>query len=228
MKKTWVIGGTSGIGAATADLLGKDDGRWVYSSGQEADVKLHGEFEQMYIDIVADGGELDEIVYSAGINQLMPIEDLNFHSVKEIFETNTIGFMRLLYILQFQQASPCRIVVVSSDAARRPMRMSMAYCASKAALDMAIKCSARELAHLGYRINGVAPGMTHPTDMSNYIDEIVPRLRGWTPEEAANYENSQAVVKRRATPEEIAETVKMVLEAPDYLNGSILEVNGGR
>lgn len=227
MKKTWVIGGTSGIGEATFNLLSWDVNRHVYATGAEADVRLRGEMEQEYVDLT-ENGEIDEIVYSAGINSLMPFEQMNFKTVRDIFEVNVIGFMNLLAMLQERDATNIRIVAVSSDAARRPMRTSSAYCASKAALDMVVKCSARELAHLGYRINAVAPGMTAPTAMSRYIDAAVPRLRGWTPEEAANYENSQAVIKRRATPQEIAETIKMILDGPDYLNGSILEVNGGR
>lgn len=229
MKTTWVIGGTSGIGDAIADLLGDYDDRNVYSSGaDDADVRSMRHLEQMYVDITNDNGELSEIVYCAGINKLDKIQDMDYGDVKNIFDINVLGFMRVMTMMARREAPGCRVAVVSSDAAHRPMRTSMAYCASKAALNMAVRCAARELGPAGYRINGIGPGMTAPTGMSEYIDATVPDLRGWTTQEMLSYEMQQAVVKRRASPMEVAQMVRQVLESPDYLNGAIIDMNGGR
>jgi 2,3-dihydro-2,3-dihydroxybenzoate dehydrogenase len=72
-----------------------------------------------------------------------------------------------------------RVVVVGSDAAWREMRTSVAYCASKAALHQAVRVIARERASEEFAINVVAPGMTEPTGMQEYVDESVPMIRKW-------------------------------------------------
>jgi NAD(P)-dependent dehydrogenase (short-subunit alcohol dehydrogenase family) len=119
------------------------------------------------------------------------------------------------------------IVAVSSDAAERPMRTSIAYCASKAALNMAVKVAARELAP-EIRVNAVSPGMVSGTAMTEYIDDVVPEIRRWTPEAAARYEQSQIPAGRRATKDEVADLVYHTLCGPEYMTGSILTLNGGR
>jgi NAD(P)-dependent dehydrogenase (short-subunit alcohol dehydrogenase family) len=234
MPATWVIGGTSGIGAATVELL-RVSGRHVIVSGkEECNVMYEPEIEEFYdraINKLPASGlppRIDEVVYCAGINKLEWLEETEMEDVFDIFDVNVFGFMRVMKIMARDSTGPLRVVAVSSDAARRPMRTSMAYCASKAALDMAAKSVARERAEYGWRVNVVAPGMTDGTDMTAYIDSTVPHLRGWTRKEASDYEEQQGVVKRRGTVQEMAVMIKSILGGPDYLNGSIVEINGGR
>lgn len=231
MKHTWVIGGYSGIGAATVVHLAKTDRKVFVTGADDCDVR-----DPMRVESVCQAflGDPDpalagvEIVYCAGINGLARIGNLDMEEVQDIYEVNVLGFINLLDLLRGMSVRDVRMVVVTSDAAVRPMRTSIAYCSSKAALNMAIKCAARELAKDGWRVNGVAPGMTEGTEMTRYIDATVPDLREWTPQEAAQYETSQMVIKRRAMRSEVAQLIEMVLDAPDYLNGDIITLNGGR
>jgi NAD(P)-dependent dehydrogenase (short-subunit alcohol dehydrogenase family) len=170
------------------------------------------------------------IAYCAGINVLQYTKDLDLAIAKDIFEVNVFGFMRLAKSVAMHRDEnlTSRIAVVSSDAAVRPMRTSLAYCSSKAALDMAIRQSARELSPWCL-VNGIAPGMTAPTGMSEYIDATVPPLRGWSREEAFKYEQSQIPMGRRAHPSEMADAMAyLLLDAPPYQTGSITPINGGR
>jgi NAD(P)-dependent dehydrogenase (short-subunit alcohol dehydrogenase family) len=217
--KVWVIGGTSGIGAAVADHFAIDGkGTDVFITGKNIDVRSLDELEGYH----HCHGPFDTVVYSAGINWLNWIVDQP--AMMPIYDVNVAGFVRVLGILS---GSGCQsVVAISSDAASRPMRTSIAYCASKAALDMAVRCAAREMAPM--RINAVSPGMTANTEMTAYIDEMVPFIRGWTEEHAADYEKSQSPIGRRGTPQEIARVVYDVATGPDFLTGSIVTVNGGR
>jgi NAD(P)-dependent dehydrogenase (short-subunit alcohol dehydrogenase family) len=70
--------------------------------------------------------------------------------------------------------------------------------------------------------------MIDGTGMTRYIDKTVPELRGWTPEASARYEASQSPIGRRGTVDEVAEVVYDVLHGPEFLTGSIVQVNGGR
>lgn len=219
-KDVWVIGGTSGIGRSVAAML-NGRGDEAIATGTEVDVRDRRAMDDFY----RKAGPFDAVVYSAGINRLMWTAMIDDVAAADILNTNTVGFMRLLRTIT---DSECRsVVAISSDAATRPMRTSMAYCASKAALDMCVRCAARELApHV--RVNAVSPGMTDYTEMTRYIDMMVPQIRGWSVEKAAEYERSQIPMARRATPEEIARVVLSVLDGPEYLTGSIITVNGGR
>jgi NAD(P)-dependent dehydrogenase (short-subunit alcohol dehydrogenase family) len=218
--KTWVIGGTSGIGAAVAGMISGS-----VATGKEVSVCYLDKMEGFY----AEHGGFDNVVYSAGVNYLMRLDDFRPNTAGYVYDVNTLGFMRLLSIVaNASYSSPCRsIVAISSDAAVRPMRTSIAYCASKAALDMAVRVGARELAP-AVRVNAVSPGMVEGTKMTEYIDQTVPKVRAWTPEEARAYEQSQIPMRRRATTNEVAHMVAAVLFGPEYLTGAIIPVNGGR
>jgi NAD(P)-dependent dehydrogenase (short-subunit alcohol dehydrogenase family) len=168
---------------------------------------------------------ISHLVYSAGITGLDWSMSIEPEEMIHIYEVNVVGLVNVLQMLPMVK----RVVVVGSDAAWRPMRTSLAYCASKAALHMAVQVVARERASDEFAINVVAPGMTEPTAMQKYIDNVVPEIRKWDPNEARHYEESQIPMRRRATTKEVASVVIGTLLAPtNYLNGAIIPVNGGR
>jgi NAD(P)-dependent dehydrogenase (short-subunit alcohol dehydrogenase family) len=168
-------------------------------------------------------------VYSAGVNNLSWISELSDNMVEhDTFDVNVHGFVDTISLhKRTWPTANVSCVAVSSDAADHPMRGSLAYCASKAALDMAIRVAARGLAPL-WRVNGVAPGMVEGTPMTAYIDQEVPHFRGWTTEEAKTYERSQVPSGRRALLSEVAETICWVLTGPAQMTGEIVRINGGR
>lgn len=229
--KGLIIGASSGIGKAIATYV-KETGvpmcsEWSTPGTDILDVRSSTEVFAM----VRKDGPFDCIVYSAGINELAWASTLGAQfdtTMMNVWDINCMGFVRIMGAHeQLYPKSKGSAVAISSDAARRPMRGSIAYCSSKAALDMAVKTLAREMAPR-WRINAVSPGITQGTEMTKYLDDTIPRFRGWTPEGAYQYEQSQIPMKRRAVPEEIASFVAQVLEGPEYMTGAILEVNGGR
>lgn len=225
--KVLIIGGHSGIGAATAELLAKRNPElWQFMPTR---TEVNVEARSDIITLCEIYGPFTHIVYSAGINQLAWVSDQKIvYRMEDMFSVNCAGFVALIseHILQYPN-SALSAVAVSSDAAEIPMRGSVAYCASKAALNMAVKVMARELAPL-HRINAVAPGMVEDTDMTDYIDDAVPTFRGWTPDQARNYERQNVPTKRRASLAEVAETIAWVLTGPAQMTGSIISINGGR
>jgi len=232
-----VIGGSSGIGRACADLLAKD--MVVSATGVEEFNVARATWNEWTAQI-REFGYPTHVVYSAGINHLRWIGEPHQMYEDHLFDVNVRGFIALMDALVASGMMMDRqrghypfgimpsIVAISSDAAERPMRTSLAYCASKAALNMAVRCAARELGPHGWRINAVAPGMTAGTGMQEYIDEAVPVVRGWTHEQTFKYEAQQEVTPGRITTKEVAQTVRDVLLGPAHLNGSIVTINGGR
>lgn len=228
-RRLMVLGGTSGIGAAVADLIGSGMGvqTWAYGI-KDFNVLDYARLRQEIQSV-----RPTHLVYSVGINQLDWAQDIFSTTFDDVMKVNVKGFldvMQTLMDLHDVTSLPYKpsVVAISSDAARRPMRTSAIYCASKAALDMMVKVFARERAGQGWRINAVAPGKVSDTGMTNYVDARVTEIRGWTQEYADAYERASSAIGRPARPEEVAQVVADVLFGPMALNGTIVEVNGGR
>ncbi len=224
MDKCLVLGGNSGIGEAVVNGLGSIGEPYV-PMHYEIDVTNKG---QMF-DYLRDYGPFKYIIYSAGVNKLCWISDLYKDNILwHTCAVNVQGFVDIVsWLKDYWPEWKVSAVAVSSDAGEIPMRGSLAYCVSKAALNMAIKVMARELAPI-WRVNGVAPGMVEGTRMTEYIDETIPVFRGWSPEYAREYERASVPTGRRATLEEIAETIRWVLLGPEQMTGEIIKINGGR
>jgi len=226
-RKVLIVGGNSGIGKEVSRTLTKSYRAipQFIPSRDFMDVTSRHAVETF----IKGYGPFTHIVYSAGANELAWVSAANVTMLaEELFDVNCAGFITVIseHIRQYPE-SPLSAVAVSSDAAEIPMRGSVAYCASKAALNMAVKVLARELAPL-HRINAVSPGMVDGTPMTAYIDSTIPIFRGWTPDQARNYEKQNVPTRKRATRDEVAETVIWVLMGPDQMTGSIIDINGGR
>lgn len=254
----WVIGGTSGIGAAIAKQAMTESGELVFVSGEEIDVTSIEKLENYCVDISdATTGEivdpLTKVYYCAGVTHLEWLGKMDRFGQKvqkRVIDVNLMGFINVMDLLvrlwsenyftaydQGFQREPITVCAISSDASERPMRTSIGYCASKAGLNMAIRCAARELGPQGWRIFGVAPGMIqstseYPSKMTDYVDHRVPQVRGWSPEEAYSYEMSQSVVRNpeRIRPQSVADlAVHLASEyTSQHVNGNIFTLNGGR
>lgn len=197
---------------------------WLAPSMSDCDVASGPDLSQY----IRNNGPFEYMVYCPGTNTLMPIGKINRHEMDYHFAVNVYGFINMLDIHEryFPEAEGS-VVAISSDAGRIAMRTSIAYCSSKAALNMAVRVAARELAPR-WQINAVAPGIISDTKMTEYIDAAVPAVRGWTADKARAYEQSMIPIGRRGTPAEISHVMRDLLKSPGYLTGSIVEISGGK
>lgn len=228
-NRVLIVGGNSGIGEEVSRVLLKPPHRWDLAQFIPTRDFMDVTSRHAVRTFMEAAGPFKYIVYSAGVNQLAWMSDPAVTAIAEdAYDVNCAGFILVVseHIRQYPE-SALSAVAVSSDAAEIPMRGSVAYCASKAALNMAVRVMARELAPI-HRINAVAPGMVDGTPMTEYIDKTVPAFRGWTPDQARNYEKQNTPTKRRATLTEVAETIVWVLTGPPQMTGSIVSINGGR
>lgn len=227
MRRLMVFGGTSGIGEevflrlrqrtefAYASAYGYENFNLKYSSPLRRAIKDRGPAPT-------------DVVFSVGINKLDWIRDVNLEDFWDMMEANVWTFLNLVQTLDRNVDGPINMVAITSDAAWRPMRTSAGYCASKAALEMAVRVASREYAPKGWRINAVAPGKVAETPMTDYVDAKVLELRGWTVEAAEAYELQSTPLGRKVTKGEVAEVVEQVLFGPAAQTGEIIAVNGGR
>lgn len=223
-----IIGGGSGIGLSFRKYA-MSEGRmetWVSPTQHELDVLDPEALEEFFSS--HNHTHITQLVFAAGVNYLEWLGKGDFEEYTKVLDTNLKGFIYVLDLLRKYNSCAVDVLVVGSDAAERPLRTSIAYCASKAGLHMAVRVAARELGPLGWRVNAVAPGMTDKTGMQEYVDERVQEVRNWSYKAMRQYEDSQAVVPGRIRVREVAEVMYSTLNGPKHLNGSIIMINGGR
>lgn len=216
-----VTGGSSGIGKEIVNHLGKHT---VYApTHEEMDVRSMVSVEKY----TSKTSSNEVLINCAGWNYLEHIGKLEMLAVQKLLDTNVFGYINMINACKKNNPSLKRIINIGSIASRTPMRCSLAYNASKAAVDMITKQAARELAP-EIVVFGVNPGKTYPSKMSEYVDERVPVLRSWTKLEALEYQINAIPIRRMGKGHDVAKLVSWLVEdAPDYMTGSIIEIAGG-
>ena len=222
-----VTGGGRGIGKATADLLAKrgfvtirisrtlddNDTNWRCDVGDEQAVsRVFGEISSRY-------GRLDVLVNAAGVVSMSGPLDLVASEWMDVMRTNVIGayFCCKHAIPLMRRRHYGKIVNVSSIASRGYSETaSVAYTASKYALNGLTRQLAVNFAKDGICINCVCPSQTR-TEMVSAV-----------PAEDLAEKLSRSALGRLAEPEEVAEAIAFLAsQGASYINGALVDVNGG-
>lgn len=139
-------------------------------SGEEYSLDVHS---AVRVRQVLNETQPDAVVCTVGINSPCGVSDEHMsEKFSASFEINVIGTMR---VLQELVNISCRgdnrkFVAISSNSAHIARRYSLAYCASKAALSMALRVAARELASKRKVIAwGYEPGLLADTPMTKQV-----------------------------------------------------------
>jgi NAD(P)-dependent dehydrogenase (short-subunit alcohol dehydrogenase family) len=116
-------------------------------------------------EAVAAAGAIDVLVNNAGFGAAAPAELVPLATVRELFETNTIGTIALTQAVlpQFRQRRAGVVVNVTSSVTLKPLPLIAAYRASKAAVNAFTESMALELAPFGVRTHLVLPGRSPET-----------------------------------------------------------------
>ncbi len=220
-QRTWVIGGNTGIGKGIADKLKRTNDHLVFVSDED-EVDVRNTFR--IADYIRNYAPFDNVIFSAGVNTPCFIESMNSMELQRMFDVNVIGFIKVLNELVRIQGHGTMCAIVS-DAANRPMRNSIGYCSSKAALQMAIRCASRELSP-NWRIFGVSPGVVYDTPMTRNINDICAKFRE-IPIEEIEKDIELTPMGRYISVTEVAELVSQMLNAGPFLSGTTVDISGG-
>jgi NAD(P)-dependent dehydrogenase (short-subunit alcohol dehydrogenase family) len=168
---------------------------------------------------IARFGRLDALVNNAGVAVFAPLLETSDQDWNRVLAVNLTG-----PFLCAKAAAPLMrehgggaIVNITSISAVRASTLRSAYGTSKAGLAHLTKQLAVELAALGIRVNGVAPGPVD-TAMAKAVH---------TPEIRADYHDA-IPLNRYGLEEELAEAVFFLCsDRASYITGQILAVDGG-
>jgi len=221
MIKVIVTGSASGLGRAIVQEMKFVGGFEIC----EYDAKT-----SLFNDVLVPGAlpkELDILINCAGVNGIDYIEDTKESMWDRIVNTNAKGiFMMTKACLPALKESKGTILNITSNAAWTPMTASIAYNASKGAAHIMTLQMARELTKRhGITVFGVAPNKLEGTEMSEYIDSEVERVRGWSKDEAKQYQLNGLLTGKETPVERVAEFIVWLLqkkERHEFLTGCIL------
>lgn len=221
-----VTGHTSGLGKEIAKALDAE-GYEVIGWSLETGVDLT---DPESVAKAASGlfPPVDVLVNCAGVNYINWHEDTPLEEWERLMDTNaralwlTVKEMIPRHCFQ----NEATVVNIVSNASHMPMTNSAAYNASKGAAHILTLQMARELRKRhNLTIFGVSPNKLKGTGMSDYIDQRVCELRGWTPEEAHAYQLAGLPAGEETDPATCAEFIAFLLSSRQrhkYLHGCIL------
>jgi 3-oxoacyl-[acyl-carrier protein] reductase len=247
-KRALVTGGGRGIGAAIARRLAAEGAavavnyvakassadalvRELTDKGYQAaafaaDVADRAQTEDLVARVVAEFGGLELLASNAGVEHFGALESITDADFDRVFRINVAGQLFATQAAVAAMKSGGRILLTSSNSARKAVYGHTLYAASKAAVSAMALNLAPELAERGIAINAIAPGAT-ATDMSAEVGpRYTPRALRDVPAEAVL--KSMIATGRLAEPDEIAAVAAFLL-SPDasYITGATIEASGG-
>ena len=240
-KKILIVGASSGIGAEISVKLAGLGANVILVARREEqlsqvckrignnacyyafDVSENIEIETLVERIVSENGRLDGLVYSAGIVEDVPLKYLDRDKLLRTFDVNFFSFIE--FVRQFAKKKNynkgARIAAISSVSSLMGEKAHTSYCASKAAIDSAIRCLAKELWDKGIAINSVQPGMIR----TRLYDEFVERMGDDGSANEAVKKNQYAGIGETT---DVANAIAFLLsEESRYITGTALLMDGG-
>jgi NAD(P)-dependent dehydrogenase (short-subunit alcohol dehydrogenase family) len=164
-------------------------------------------------------GRLDALINNAGVAVFAPLMETSEADWKRVLEVNLTGpfLCTKAAVPLMREHGGGAIVNITSISGLRASTLRSAYGTSKAGLAHLTRQLAVELASLGIRVNGVAPG---PVDTAMAKAVHSPEIR-------ADYHDA-IPLNRYGLEEELAEAVFFLCsDRASYITGQILAVDGG-
>jgi len=241
-----VTGSATGTGAACAIQLARKGARVVINytkslkdaqqtleqckkAGTEAilvqgDVAVDADCRKLAQAALDKWGRIDGLVNNAGITKFAAHADLDALSAEDfqhIYAVNVIGPYQMIRACApaMKKQGQASIVNVSSISGVKGIGSSVAYVASKGALNAMTLSLARALAP-EIRVNAICPGLIETRwHLSRFSEEDYAKFK-------SNYEKTVPLAKA-ASADDVAEVAVWLLEGASQVTGETILVDGG-
>lgn len=238
-KTAIVTGGGNGIGRETALLFAceganvviadfneeagravekevtKDGGRALFT---QVDVGDRQSVQKMVETVTDRFGPTDILVNNAGITKDGMVAKLSEDAWDSVLRVNLTGVFHCAQavIPQMIEEGEGRIINTSSVSGVQGNVGQTNYAATKAGIIGMTKTWAKELGRKGIRVNAVAPGFVNTSMMQTIPEEVLEKIVSKVP------------LKKLGDPIDVARAyLYLASEDGRYVNGTVLEVNGG-
>lgn len=200
---------------AAADETSKELGRLaVKHRALKCDVRNENSVVRTVDTVLETFGRIDILINNAGVFETARLDQITQEQWENIFATNVGGpFLMTKHCTPALRGAKGRIINLGSLGGEKPWITHAHYCASKAALHMLTRVTAKALAP-EIAVNCVAPGMIDSGEGERDIS-LLGRLA------------DRAPMGRNGTPEDVVSAVMYFATCPHYITGQILSVDGG-
>ncbi|MFW5689682.1 MAG: SDR family NAD(P)-dependent oxidoreductase [Spirochaetota bacterium] len=221
-----IVGGSSGIGLATARILreaGHDVTVWSRTESDEL-AELGCKHER--VDVTGELGEialpepLDGIAYFPGSINLAPFERLKLDAFRSDLEINLLGAVKVLQraVPQMAKAGGGSVVLVSTVAVQTGMAYHTSVAAAKAGVEGLMRALAAEYAAKNVRVNAIAPSLTDTPLAERLLSSDEKRERS----------AERHPIKRVGSAEEMGAAAAYLLgDQARWMTGQVLHLDGG-
>lgn len=236
-KAAIVTGGAQGIGLAIAKRLAIEGARVVIGDldggrarsaaeslgapavGVACDVTSEAAMRALVERCQSEYGSVDVMVNNAGITRDKTMRTMSLEDFRAVLDVHLqgawLGTRFASYVMREQGNGS--IVNISSLSGKQGNPGQTNYSAAKAGIVGLTKAAAKELGHLGVRVNAVQPGLIRTA-----MTEAMPQ-RVWDAKLA------EIPMGRAGEPDEVAKAVLFLAsDLASYLTGTVIEVSGGR
>ena len=243
-----VTGGASGIGFGTIEYLLEQGNYEVISVSKGAknialakeklgnnankvtflqgDISTEDDCKKIYNEIDSKYGKLDGLVNSAGIIKLGGIEEQTLEEWNNSININLTGIFLLTKTLLplLKKGTNTSVVNISSMSSERAGG-SIAYCASKAGVDMLTKYMGQELGKYNIRVNSVNPAAVYTNIYVASGDYTQEGYDKWSEDKKKLYPLGRIGDAKK----DIAPTIEFLLSDKSlWTTGAIYLVDGGK
>lgn len=174
-------------------------------------------------------GGLDALVQVAALDTLFGgVHDTSEEDWARAFRTNVVAPAQMVRVAaEGMKERGGAIVLIGSQSMYWPQVMQMAYAASKAALESAMRYMAKELGPLGIRVNMVVPTWMWGPPVESYVRALAAK-RKVSEEEIIAGITAGMPLKRIPGDEDVAEAVVFFCsDRARMITGQALMVNSG-
>lgn len=223
-KNILIIGGSSGIGLALAELLASKNSVYVASRSNESLLNLDVNYIQFdattdQLDLSLLPEKLDGFVYCPGSINLRPFKGLKTEAFLCDFEINVIGAVSALKsVLNLLNASSnAAVVFYSTVAVQTGMPFHSSVSASKGAIEGLTRSLAAEFAPK-IRVNAIAPSLVDTPLASKFLNNEMKLEKA----------NERHPLGRVGNAKELAQATAFLLgDESSWMTGRILQLDGG-
>ena len=188
------------------------DSQHIYRAA--VDVCDYKKMQAALDDFIATHGKLNGLVHAAGIMELTPLKVYDETAAKKMMDVTFWAGMKLIQLLQKKKYSidGASFILFSSAFAFNGEMGMFAYSAAKAAVRIAVRTLAKEIAKRGLRINTICPGRVHTPMTTGYVNP--------------------AIIERHllgeGSPEDVSGAVAFLLsDRAHWITGADIVVDGG-
>lgn len=224
MKNYLIIGASSGIGLATAQIL-SNQGHRVVGTKNETEIADFEMVSFQKLNVLDDElkfelpEELDGLVYCPGAIDLKPFHRIKPKSFQEDFNLQVLGAIKAIqYVLpNLKKSENASIVLFSTVAVQMGFNFHSKVSVSKGAIEGLVKSLSAEFAPM-IRVNAIALSLTDTP--------LASKLLSSEEKKVANAQRHP--LKKLGTPQDIAHLTTFLLsEKSNWITGQIMHVDGG-